>query len=396
MKILLPRSFQYFTIINLLGFILVWVIPSALADPAFPPEAAGKYLPGVLGEFRANAAITPLEESSEEKIRAFGAISAAMRSYTSKKGDRVFVTLVLTRSDSNAYALLTNWGCSGGIGSQDVTLPDLAGRSCVFPIGVQFAKGTVYVNVGIKKGDPFPSDSPKAIAVLLAQTLDKGEGGIPALVKHLPDWQNVQHRISYAVSLDTLKRYLNNPSILEAVSFEGGAEAAVGSYDAQRLVVIEFNTPQLATDNDQRVTARINELKATVLPPGTPALPVYRRVGNYAVFVFDAPSEQAANQLIDQVKYEQVVQWLGENPFSYEKATREFTETTLAVFVNVVKTSGLALVSCLAVGGFFGALLFRFRRAQQRARDAFADSDAMLRLNLDQLTPESDPEPRSM
>jgi len=56
----------------------------------------------------------------------------------------------------------------------------------------------------------------------------------------------------------------------------------------------------------------------------------------------------------------------------------------------VVKTSGLALLACLAVGGFFGAMLFRFRRAQQRAQEAYADSDAMLRLNLDDLTPESD------
>jgi hypothetical protein len=116
----------------------------------------------------------------------------------------------------------------------------------------------------------------------------------------------------------------------------------------------------------------------------------YRRVGNYSVFVFNAPDEQAANQLIDQVKYQQVVQWLGENPFSYEKATREFTETTLGVLVSVVKTSGLALLACLAVGGFAGALLFRVRRSQQRAREAYADSDAMLRLNLDDLTPESD------
>ena len=87
----------------------------------------------------------------------------------------------------------------------------------------------------------------------------------------------------------------------------------------------------------------------------------------------------------------QIVQWLGENPFAYEQATREFTETTLGVFVAVVKASGLALVGCLAVGGFFGALLFSLRRAQQRAKEAYSDSDAMLRLNLDELTPESDP-----
>ena len=117
----------------------------------------------------------------------------------------------------------------------------------------------------------------------------------------------------------------------------------------------------------------------------------YRRVGNYAVFVFDAPSQEAANRLIDQVKYQQVVQWLGEDPFVYERATREFTETTLGVFVSVIKASGLALLSCLAIGGFLGTLLFRLRRAQQRAKEAYSDSDAMLRLNLDELTPESDP-----
>ena len=174
------------------------------------------------------------------------------------------------------------------------------------------------------------------------------------------------------------------------MSFEGGAEAAVGTYDSRRLVIIEFNTPQLATDNDQRIAARINELKATVPPPGTPAPPVYRRVGNYAVFVFDAPSELAANQLIDQVKYQQVVQWLGENPYSYREAVAEFTQTTLGVLVSVVKASGLVLLGSLIVGGFFGALLFTRRRAQQQVQDAYGHAGGMLRLNIDEINSETD------
>jgi hypothetical protein len=140
----------------------------------------------------------------------------------------------------------------------------------------------------------------------------------------------------------------------------------------------------LATDNDQRIGAKLKELTAQ----GQRAPTAYRRVGNYAVFVFDAPDQATANQLLDQVKYQQVVTWLGENPFSYEQATREFTETTLGVLVSVVKASGIALVSCLAIGGFAGALLFNLRRSQQRAREAYADSDAMLRLNIDELTTE--------
>jgi hypothetical protein len=35
--------------------------------------------------------------------------------------------------------------------------------------------------------------------------------------------------------------------------------------------------------------------------------------------------------------------------------------------------------------------LLIFRRSQQSAKEAYADSDAMLRLNLDDLTPENEP-----
>lgn len=376
---------------SLLGLILLLASTSVLASPAFPPEEASKHLPAVLGEFKATSSAVNFKEISEDKIRSFAPISAAIRSYSSKHGETLFVALVLTRSDSSAYSLLTNFGCPDGVGTQDGALPGLENKSCIFPARVQFARGPVYVDIETKKGDPLAPDALKNLARLLADTLDKGEGDIPALVKHLPDWQNVQHGISYAVSLDTLKKALDNRPALEAVSFEGGVEAVVAQYDSGKLAIIEFNTPQIATTNDHNIVAKINELRTEIPPVGTSIPAVYRRVGNYAVFVFDAPNEQAANQLIDQVKYQQVVQWLGENPFSYEQATREFTETTLGVFVSVVKASGLALVTCLAVGGFFGTLLFRVRRSQQRAREAYADSDAMLRLNLDELTPENDP-----
>ena len=113
-------------------------------------------------------------------------------------------------------------------------------------------------------------------------------------------------------------------------------------------------------------------------------------MGNYSVFVFNAPNEQTANQLIDQVKYEQVVQWLGDNPNWLKEAQRRYTETMLGTFVSVVKVSGLAAVLCFGVGGFFGALLFTRRRAQQAAQRAYSDAGGMMRLNLDELTAEPD------
>jgi hypothetical protein len=108
------------------------------------------------------------------------------------------------------------------------------------------------------------------------------------------------------------------------------------------------------------------------------------------VFVFEAPSEESAKALIDQVKYEQVVQWLGENPYILKEAQRRYVETTLGVFLAVVKASGVAALACFAVGGFLGALLFSRRRAQQRTVEAFSDAGGMLRLNIDELTPQTD------
>jgi hypothetical protein len=109
-------------------------------------------------------------------------------------------------------------------------------------------------------------------------------------------------------------------------------------------------------------------------------------VGNYGVFVFNAPDERAANELIDQVKYQQVVQWLGDDPNWLRDAQRHYTETMLGTFVSVVKASGLAAVLCFGVGGIFGVLLFTRRRAQHAAQRAFSDAGGMMRLNLDELS----------
>ena len=363
----------------------------SVAGQNLPTDPAAKLLPNKLGDFSAAGTIdlqkNPSFDGSEHSV----VTSAAGRSYVSKTGERFSVALTTMTSDSAAYAQLTqtrkqveNAGGTSKTENLDVGTAGFSFLNGASNSFVAFFKGRAFVAVRSENKLP---ELPRLtnFARSLSDGLDKGAGEIPVLVKHLPGWQQAQ--VLYAVDNETLKKTFSNQPVLDVVSFEGGAEAAAAEYGAQKLVVIEFNTASLATDNDQRIKAKLQELRAL----GQPTPTVYRRVGNYAVFVFDAPSAEAANQLIDQVKYQQVVQWLGQNPFSYEQATREFTETTLGVLVSVVQTSGLALVGCLAVGGLFGALLFRSRRAQQRAREAYADSDAMLRLNIDELTPENDP-----
>ena len=202
---------------------------------------------------------------------------------------------------------------------------------------------------------------------------------VPVLVQHLPNWEKLG-KYSCAVTLADLKNVVANQPVLDSVNFEGGTEAASANYGQAQLVIVEFATPQFSVENDRQITAKIQELRNQAQPVPS----AYRRVGNYSVFVFNAPDEATANQLIDQVRYQKVVQWLGEDPHLYQRLQRYFTETSASVLVTVLKSSGLSLVACIGIGGLFGFLLFRHRRAQKST--LYSDAGGQVRLNLDELT----------
>ena len=209
----------------------------------------------------------------------------------------------------------------------------------------------------------------------------------PPLIQHLPAPEEAQKNAVFLKSFSDLDKLGLQQPVLSAVQSGGDADAAFATYAPSKVLIIEFHTPQLAADNDRRIIARIQELWKL----GQPAPTAYRRVGNYSVFVFDAPDEQTAKQLIDEVKYEQVVQWLGDNPNILKEAEKRYVNTTLGVLVAVLKASGYAALLCLGVGGLIGGLLFSYRRAQQKDETAFSDAGGMLRLNLDEMTTETNP-----
>jgi hypothetical protein len=220
-----------------------------------------------------------------------------------------------------------------------------------------------------------------------AQSLDVsdagGEDGIPVLVKHLPDWESARARSTYTHSLAELQKVLPGAPALEVVSFAGGAEAVAADYGAAgRLVIVEFSTPQFASDADARINARINELRAAQQPVPN----VYQRKGNYSVFVFGATDEAAAKQLVDRVHYEKDVRWLGRDPHANERYNRYWINMSAGVLVNTIKAAGLAIVACLCVGGTLGMLVFRKRRAQAALAARYSDAGGMMRLNLDDHT----------
>ena len=205
------------------------------------------------------------------------------------------------------------------------------------------------------------------------------EDGIPVLIKHLPDWENARNRAVHTNKTDDLRAALGERPIYDLIDFTGGTEAVTAPYDAGKLLIVEYTNPQMSVEADNLFNQRLAE------KPQNPPV-VYRRIGNYNAFVFDAKDEAAANALLDQVKYEKVVQWLGEDPNKDAKYERFVAIRAADIFFSttlwIVGGLGLALLTGIAVGLVF----FRFREQQRAGMRAFSDAGGMTRLNLDQLS----------
>ncbi|MEP6849168.1 MAG: hypothetical protein ABI999_09960 [Acidobacteriota bacterium] len=223
---------------------------------------------------------------------------------------------------------------------------------------------------------------------LNAQTASQPRGqevsddeGIPVLIKHLPDWQNVRSRAMFANNDKDLQNALGARPVLNLIEFVPGTEAVTADYDAGKLVIVEFPTPQFSVAADERI-------QQFLAGPGRDSQTIYRRIGNYNAMVLDAPDAAAAAALLDQVKYEKGVQWLGENPFLQKRAERHFVVTTSDIFLStvlvIVLGIGLSIVGGLGVGVAF----FFFRERERALRTQYTDAGGMTRLNLDGYTPD--------
>ena len=146
------------------------------------------------------------------------------------------------------------------------------------------------------QGSAVPKDAPPQ-----TPKVELADDGFPVLVKHLPDWESARERAQLATNLPELQRAAGNRPILETTDFAGGTEAVAANYDAGKLVIVEYQTAQAAIEADAKIREKLNQSPQTV----------YRKVGNYAVFVFDAPDEASTNRLIDRVTYGKQIQWLG-------------------------------------------------------------------------------------
>lgn len=372
---------------KLLRATLLITVAALACVPAAAQSASdgGGLLPEKVGDFNARAKSATVPRGAQAlrpfEPEDFGVVAQEERAYAGVDGALLFVREVRTNSTSAAFSLLGRVAAGEGRPGFKV-LPELG------LFGLAEARRTIFIKgatlVDLQDLSPSAGNGPalRDFSKALADSVRGESGFVPVLALHVPEWdRKIGEDLGYAVSLAALQAQAGPRPALDALSFEGGTEAVTAKYGDARLVVVEFPTPQHAFDADAAATRRIEELRAA----GQPVPSTYKRVGNYSVFVFDAPDSAAAEQLVSGVKYEKDVRWLGRNPHEEENAIRSYTSTMGGVIKTTLITTGLAILACLTVGGVIGGAIFLSRRAKHAAQEIYSDAGGMLRLNIEDL-----------
>lgn len=243
---------------------------------------------------------------------------------------------------------------------------------CLLIIGAVFSVCLLPLNVSAQSKTTVP---------VVSQEISESDG-IPVLIKHLPNWEDVRNGATLTNNVGDLRKALGERAVLDLIEFTGGTEAATAPYKEGKLLIIEYPSPQTSAEAD-------NKFKESLVQSAQNSPTFYRRIGNYNAFVFDADDEATANILLDQIKYEKDIQWLGTNPFMFHRAERQFVIQTADLFTTTFLLIALGIGFTMVAGIIAGIFYFYVREQKRSTMATFSDAGGMTRLNLDGLTPQS-------
>jgi hypothetical protein len=202
--------------------------------------------------------------------------------------------------------------------------------------------------------------------------------GIPVLIKHLPEWESKKKTAKFFSDEERFREYFKEKPIIQKVEFFPGTEAVFADYKEGSLLIVEYTTPQASVEVDKIVLA--------TEPAGSY---VYRRIGNYNVFLFDPPDPVdtvAADALFEQIEYQKIVTWPYGDPTGFFQKERDFIVGAKSLFINTVIFILIWVALAIMLGVVLGLLYFRSSVRRRASMAAFSDAGGLTRLNLDGLS----------
>jgi hypothetical protein len=249
--------------------------------------------------------------------------------------------------------------------------------------------GRYVVRLSRRGGD---ADSDRQVFEAIKPNLIGGEGELPSLPLHLPEADRIAGSDKYIVGPVALSRLKNFSDLKDAIGFGAGVEVATADYRSgggqMNLIIVEYYTPQTASDGQGRIQAHFN-----ALPQPEKDRLILKRIGNYVVAMSNIQDMPAAQNIVDQIKYEKNIYWAGRKftdiPLEFrppDPLAVEDTVRTVRVLVRSFYWTGIMILSGLLLGFLAGVLLFQWKRYRRRKLgldDLFSDAGGTLRLNLD-------------
>jgi hypothetical protein len=341
--------------------------------------APRQILPETLpGNWRAIGATRNLNANANADVYTeYGLLSHDSRNYTDGK-NKVTVEIFETRFVLGAYGLFTFSRGSDPASNQQ-----------------QFYQGRYFVRISNETGDTSASNS---LVEAIKAVIPTDAGELPVLPSHLPEQNKIAGTEKYFVGPTALATLPNFSDLKSVVDFTGGAEAVTANYQngngTMSIVIVEYHTPQLATDGYARFEQYFNSLNQTEKDRR-----LLRRIGNYVVEAVGIQDKAAAEDVVGQIKYTPKVYWEGRRMRDIPLESRPPDPAAIAeanqtakVIIRALYWIGVLLLGIIALGIITGSAFFYWRRYRRRKLgldDLFSDAGGSLSLNLsDYLLPD--------
>ncbi|MCC6745513.1 MAG: hypothetical protein IT175_16750 [Acidobacteria bacterium] len=218
------------------------------------------------------------------------------------------------------------------------------------------------------------------IASAVAATVTRVAPNAP-IVDNLPSAGRIPATERYVSSHELLMRL--RPDLVEDVYRlgSGGADAAIADYaqaDAPpaRLLIVEYQTPQLATEAQQSVAAWYERLDQS-----EQASRLLKREGNFLIEATGVASVDGFRPTVDAVKYDYKITMLDGPMPAVQLDTAREAYTTAMLLIGSVRLVGAGALIALVLGMAVGAFVFARRR--RAAANVFSDAGGMVHLELD-------------